>query len=358
MSLLNNALREAEERQRRPEVTGAYTGAVQEGRSGQRWLLIAVFLLVFGLAAVAAYWFTMSGFSSRQSPAPTTANVETGQVERGSEPAPGPQSTGPEMPVVAADTQMSEPTETVAERAPEPQAKKVQAAPTPEAVQTADASEPEPERKSEPEATPAPEPDPTPVVKSTPQSPEAIDRQTAKELERLIARGQMVEAERQLASLARSQPAPRSRFTVARALIVDGDIGRALSWLPEQETAADAPLRMLRARAQHANGNLDAAVATLESEVPPVAASPEYRVTLATLLQQQGKGEEAASHWAELIAWDDSRAPWWVGLAVALEGEGETRGAARAYEQAASLPGLPATLADFVQRRLQSLGAG
>jgi MSHA biogenesis protein MshN len=362
MSLLNNALREAEERQRRPDVTGAYTGAVQESRSGHPWLIALIFLLALGLAAAGIYWFVMT------EPAPVEsargnglASVETGQIERPQvapepipdsaleagaeplpvsepEPVPVPETAEvTESPVAKPQPTEKPPEKTVAmEKAPEPQVSQV------------DVSQPE-----EPE-----EPEPAPAVKTTPQSPEAIDRQTARELDSLIAGGRMVEAERRLTKLVQSQAAVRSRFVIARALIVEGDTQRALNWLPETVVDSDPALRMLRARALHADGQLDAAVAILASRVPGVAEQPEYRVTLATLLQQQGQGQEAAAHWAELIAWDDSRAPWWVGLAIALEDQGETRGATRAFEQAAALPGLSPSLADYVQRRLQSLRAG
>jgi MSHA biogenesis protein MshN len=351
MSLLNNALREAEERQRRPNVTGAYTGVVEEARGGRGWLLALILLLALGLAGAAVYWFTGTSASREE--------VVIGQVERelpvnpavsepepvskpepvsepeplpASEPA-KPQAPPEEQPLQAAVAEKSEP-------APEPSAK------------------PEPAPEPEPQKEPEPEPEPAAVVKTAPRSPDAIDRQLARELDSLIASGRMVEAERRLEELVIAQPAPRSRIAVARALLVDGQQTRALAWLPEEAAANNATLRMLRARAQHADGRLDAAVATLESRLPPVADQPEYRVTLATLLQQQGQNEKAASQWAELIAWDDSRAPWWVGLAIALEDQGEIRGATRAYEQAAALPGLPPSLADYVQRRLQSLRAG
>ena len=108
----------------------------------------------------------------------------------------------------------------------------------------------------------------------------------------------------------------------------------------------------------HANDDLGAALNTLTSSIPPVEGHAKYRVTLATLLQQQGNSAAAARHWAALIAWDDSRAPWWVGLAISLETQGELAGAARAYRQAAKLPGLPRSLADYVQQRLQALRAG
>lgn len=371
MSLLNNALREAEQRQRRPEVTGAYTGAVQEGRSGQQWVVVLVFVLALGVVAAGLFWFLMNA-----SPSPSEAEVSAatnagdGQVKRAaaeaevvvasehSEAAPAIvlEATVPEAPVTEPEPEPAPKTLEVSkpqvqarqESVSESKSREVQAGLSPQSDTPVATTEPEPE----------PTPAPTPAVKTTPQSPGAIDRQAAKNLESLIAGGRMVEAERRLTNLSQSQAAPRSRFVVARALLVDGEIQRALSWMPEQVTASDPTLRMLRARAQHAGGRLDAAVTTLSSNVPPVSEQPEYRVTLATLLQQQGQGQEAAAHWAELIAWDDSRAPWWVGLAIALEDQGEIRGATRAYEQAAALPGLPPSLADYVQRRLQSLRAG
>ena len=370
MSLLNNALREAEERQRRPDITGAYTGVVHEGHSGQRWLVVLVCLLVLGLAAAGLYWFFMMNPSAPErsegsaggiAEESALASVQQGEVERSavlSEEAVAPKPKSPEpAQKILSETKLPE--QTVSEpkppapelpkseapkpQKPEPELKEVQTASIPEP--TAEVSEPEPE----------PAPAQTSTMKTTPQSPRAIDRQTAKALESLVASGRMVEAERRLTNLIQTQAAPRSRFTVARALVVDGEIQRALNWLPEDVAAGDSTLRMLRARAQHADGRLDDAVATLASNVPAVAEQPEYRVTLATLLQQQGQGQKAAAHWAELIAWDDSRAPWWVGLALALEDQGQTRGATRAYEQAVALPALPPSLADYVQRRLQSL---
>ena len=376
MSLLNNALREAEERQRRPEVAGAYTGAAQESGGGRRWLLVLLIGLALAAVAVGLYWFVAMNPSSAETVKTQTVPIndapsETaaqGQVEHLAAVSPEVverqqpaqmETTEPEKPAEVAsveEAQLQEP------RVQEPSAEIAKSEEPELAVQQQPQPQPQPEPQPQPQPEPEPElqsgPKPAPAIKTTPQSPGAIDRQMAKNLEALIARGRMVEAERELTNLVRTQPAPRSRFTLARALLVDGETGRALDWLPESVAASNVQVRMLRARAQHAEGRLDAAVATLESRVPAVEELAEYRVTLATLLQQQGQNEKAALHWAELIAWDDSRAPWWVGLAIALEDQGEIRGATRAFEQAAALPGLSPSLADYVQRRLQSLRAG
>ena len=105
-------------------------------------------------------------------------------------------------------------------------------------------------------------------------------------------------------------------------------------------------------------GSLEQAVTTLRSQVPAVDALPEYRVTLATLLQQAGEPEAAAAHWSELIEYQNNQPAWWLGLAMALDAAGQTKSAARAYVQAAAMPGLSERLAIYARQRLQALQAG
>ncbi|MBC7184506.1 MAG: tetratricopeptide repeat protein [Marinobacter sp.] len=199
---------------------------------------------------------------------------------------------------------------------------------------------------------------PAPQVKQVRETPEAVDLRVSRELASLLRAGDTREAEEKLRQLAASQPAIASRTVFARQMLVQGLPDRALAWLPESSVQSDAGLRLLRARALHARGDVSGAVATLEQDIPPAGQHLEYRVTLATLLQQAGRSAEAARHWSVLIAQDDSRAAWWVGLAIALETGGEVSGAVRAYSQAAQLPGLSPSLADYVRDRLKTLQAG
>ena len=55
MSLLNDALRAAEQRQNRPEVTGAYTGQVHQQPAQRRWLVPLMILLLVLAVGVAVY---------------------------------------------------------------------------------------------------------------------------------------------------------------------------------------------------------------------------------------------------------------------------------------------------------------
>ena len=342
MSLLNDALRAAEQRQNWPAAPGAYVGEQQSPRNGTPLLLISVVVLALLIAVMGGYWM----FARSSSPEPMVVERE-----------PSPDQRVQRMPAVIVDQKPeNEPVEAVTP-GPQPEVAQPELEPEPQPeLQQPQAPTPEP-AVTEPEEA-QPEEVSTAGVKHVPETPDAKDRSTARQLERLVAQGNITDAERGLAALTQTQTAPRSRYVVARALLVDGKPDQALGWVPKGVTAEHPRLRLLRARALHANNNLATAVDTLRSSVPPVEGHAEYWVTLATLLQQQGENTEAARHWAELIVWDNSQAPWWVGLAISLEAQGEQAGAARAYRQAAELPGLPRSLADYVRQRLQALRAG
>lgn len=387
MSLLNDALRAAEQRQSRPEVAAAYAGYSQPARHRRHGLWVLV-LLAAGLIGASVFWF-MTRDSGEAMPAQvstrpssetvsepnTGGNARSGNAPVDSQPADVRQVAQEPMASPIGNEPVREPPpapEPYAAAPPEPKAQEVsqkvshkvakvrEPEPKPEPV-SVEASEPE-TAASQPvvaENKPAQEAEaPTPPVKQVRETPEAIDRRVSRELSSLLRSGDNREAEQRLQELAATQAARASRAVFARQMLVQGMPDRALAWLPESVTESDAGLRLLRARALHASGKLPAALATLESNVPAVNQNVEYRVTLATLLQQAGRNTDAARHWSALIAEDDSRAAWWVGLAIALETGGEINSAVRAYSQAAQLPGLSPSLADYVRERLKALQAG
>ncbi|WP_375193818.1 tetratricopeptide repeat protein [Marinobacter sp.] len=349
MSLLNDALRAAEQRQNRPEVATAYTGQVRGERPGRSALWFVVLLLVAGLAAVPAIWFLNRDHSEADA-GEATGNAP---VVEAKEPQPQPQpQPQPETVVMAperiSEAPASEPTPSVERQAEQP----VDAP-----VATVEHEASEAPVSGEPVSASTPEEE-LPAVKQVRETPEAMDRRVSQELASLLGNGEVAKAEQRLQALVAAQSAPVSREVFARRMLVEGKPEHALAWLPADVTAEVPDLRLLRARALHATGDLAGALSTLESSVPPVADNAGYRVTLATLLQQAGRSAESARHWSLLIVEDDSRAAWWVGLGIALETGGEPDSAARAYTQAAQLPGLSPSLADYVRERLRSLQAG
>jgi MSHA biogenesis protein MshN len=196
------------------------------------------------------------------------------------------------------------------------------------------------------------------VVKQQEETPALLDSRTDLEIRTLLSRGRVSEAAQMLADLLRQQPAPKSRGRFARYLLLQDQPERALDWLPVDTTRENWSLRLLRARALLASGQAGEALTTLESEVPPVSASAEYSVTLATLLHQQGRSNAAVTRWAELIRHDNTRGPWWVGLAIALEADRQPASAVKACEQAMRLPGLAEALENYCRQRVLALRAG
>lgn len=358
MSLLNDALRAAEQRQSRPEVAAAYAGQSQSRPRPRYGLWVVIVFLVAGAVGASAFWL-MTGTGNEDIPVHVSAPpAQEAGTELQLESVAGNDNTveasqpAPEPPVVVqSEPEAREVAEAVEPQKPEPEPEPVRAeAPEPEpAVTTPVVAEAETAQESEA---------PTPPIKQVRETPEAIDRRVSRELASLLRSGETRQAEQTLQELASAHAATASREVFARQMLVQEMPDRALAWLPESVTSGDAGLRLLRARALHAKGSLPEALATLESSVPAVRQAVEYRVTLATLLQQAGRTTDAARHWSALIAEDDSRAAWWVGLAIALETGGETNSAVRAYSQAAQLPGLSPSLANYVRERLKALQAG
>ncbi|GGC83634.1 MSHA biogenesis protein MshN [Marinobacter halophilus] len=369
MSLLNDALRAAEERQTRPQVAGSYTGQpVAQSSDSAKTVVVIVLITVLALFGGAGAWWLLSGSDE--------SDVQVENVSTAAVPEPAAPAVTPELRPVepAAEESIAridapEPDPVIAQRPAEEPAPQI--APEPSvsaaAVTSSTANEPAvPQRPAVAEQPPTvAQPQTTTVsqtsaepVKQQRETPGAIDLRTSRDLSRLLATGQAGQAEQTLAELTSRQSAPRSRAVFAREMLVQGMANRALDWLPDSLTNEHANLRLLKARALLSQGELDGAVAMLAARVPPVAEQVEYRITLATLLQQAGEADEAAGHWSELIAYDDSQAAWWLGLAIALETGGRNRSAVQAYAQATAMPGLSASLADYARERLLALQAG
>jgi MSHA biogenesis protein MshN len=377
MSLLNDALKAAEQRQNRPHISSAYTGQAQAQPVTRSRLPLVLFLLVIVIAAGFGAWWWLTG----QHPKETQQEFVPLVVET-SEPAPAespeqqqavaepePEPITPVAEVIEPQALEAEPAvtsakpETPADSAPEEEAETRVAEQEPQAEEPAQ-PEPAAQKPEAPIATASDKPEEpkpeasTASVKQQRETPEAIDRRTSRELEEWLASGRTTEAEQRLTGITASQPAPESREAFAREMLVQQMPARALEWLPENLTKDHASLRLLRARAQLEQGYLNLAVATLNSQVPPVEDGVEYRITLATLLQQAGKTDESAGHWSELIEHDDNQPTWWLGLAMALDAGGRANSAVRAYAQAVTMPGLSDNLVNYAKQRLQALQAG
>lgn len=227
---------------------------------------------------------------------------------------------------------------------------------------------PDLQQAAEPEAFFAPAPLPEQVValsevipsampvsvKSTSATPATRDRQLAQSLSAQLAAGQLDTAwQTAQAQVDGSQDWPRTRALLASWWLTQQDPQKALDWLPARALTDQPNLRLLAARAALAKGDsLGPVIARLSASLPALEAEPDYYVTLASLLQQQGEAARSAQIWGELLKFDNSRADWWMGLGIALDTSQRKQDARSAYQQALRLPGLQAALADYARQQL------
>lgn len=199
---------------------------------------------------------------------------------------------------------------------------------------------------------------PAPDARAVPvPDAEALYRQGLRD----ARRGDIAAAIEAFAQAARAAPemAPVWRTWVSELLAMD-DLARASQVLSRARAVlpGDPVLRELQARLWLQQGRMQAARALLERAPPPLHRHPNYHALLASLYQQTGDTRRAASTYRSLLATDAGVAVWWVGLAVALEGEAQAHAAARAYARALSLKTLPAEVEAFAANRHRLLVAG
>ncbi|MHB8982500.1 tetratricopeptide repeat protein, partial [Thiobacillus sp.] len=105
---------------------------------------------------------------------------------------------------------------------------------------------------------------------------------------------------------------------------------------------------------QAERGDMSAAVVTLHDGIERRTVDAEYRATLAALLLRLNRHADAARQYEQALGMAPGRGRWWMGLGLALEGEGKTAAARAAYSRAQLAGDLPEKLVDFVQSKLET----
>ncbi len=187
-------------------------------------------------------------------------------------------------------------------------------------------------------------------------TPEQQDRQTALNADRLLRNGRTLDAEDLLRQYLIEHPgAIQSRSSYAQFLIRVGRTAQAAQLLEPVDGQAPAELKQLKARLLYGQGLGEVALALLRQNPPALADQPDYHAFMALLHSEQGQFTDAVTVYAGLVSVHSQRADWWAGLGIALEGEGQPDGARRAYDQALALGGIHPELQAFVMTRRQAL---
>ena len=106
------------------------------------------------------------------------------------------------------------------------------------------------------------------------------------------------------------------------------------------------------ARLQAARGDVEGAVASLQSGIAGRGVNAEYRATLAALLARLKQHAEAAHQYGLALKLQPEQGTWWMGLGLAMAAQGKSAEARAAYSRALTAGNLPEKLEEFVRVKL------
>ena len=203
----------------------------------------------------------------------------------------------------------------------------------------------------------------TPVITNVDQTssqvrltPTAQDQQIASQNQKLIDKGQVAFALKQLyAFIAESEEDSYSRIVLATYLLQTQRFAEAGDVLVPVDNEDMPALRLLKARWFAQSEGVTRALTWLEINPPEVSKHADYFSLLANYYQQTGKFEQSVETYADLLELDAEQADWWLGLGVGYDRLKRYDDAAFAYRQAVALPSLKSSLAIFANDRLKQL---
>gem|GEM_PF-4206130 len=147
----------------------------------------------------------------------------------------------------------------------------------------------------------------------------------------------------------------QSRIILVGLLIQQQKYSEVSALLPSGKTDKSAPLRLLKARWFLSQGRRQAALALLQSDPPSAIDDPDYLALMAVLYQQAGDFRKSVKIYGKLLESFPDKADWWVGLGASLERLPDIKNARRAYQKALMLPGLKIPLRKYAEARLKKL---
>lgn len=121
-----------------------------------------------------------------------------------------------------------------------------------------------------------------------------------------------------------------------------------------KQSLAQPALAQTLARLQLEAGHMVAALNTLEASMPYAKLQADYLALTAVVLQRLDRQQEAIAYYQHALSLGGQTPAWLVGLGVALQTEGRTAEAKKAYQQA-QRANLTPELAQFVDQRLKQV---
>jgi MSHA biogenesis protein MshN len=354
MSLINQMLKDLEQRNAGATGVKPLSGEVRGTAAPDRainplvWTLMAVLLL--GGAVFAWFRWDSATVQQAQMPVPVVSALPAPSVVEQAPP------TVAEAQPVPAVPEKSQP-EVVAKQADVPTKPVPSATVAMAEEKTAQSPESLPEQpRLKPSSAKPIVPSIAPVAKQV--SPQQRSDNLYRQAVGLVQQGRVAEAQTALQQSLESSAANHNarqllvgievdagRNAEAMALLKDG-----ISIAPEQ-----SGFSMVLARLQVDAADRVGALGTLEHGLAGAGDDAEYHAFLATLLQREGRHEEAASHYLTALRSNPAMPTWLVGVGISWEATGNTRDAIDAFQRAKATGQLSQELAQFVEKRLGQL---
>jgi MSHA biogenesis protein MshN len=111
----------------------------------------------------------------------------------------------------------------------------------------------------------------------------------------------------------------------------------------------------LRARLLLKRGAITEALDLLHDAAPSVAQDADHHALIAALYLRQGEYSLAGATYWKVLQIEPDRAPWWMGLAIALDAKGAGSEALMAFRTAQALGGLAGPSRQYVENRIVAL---
>ena len=192
----------------------------------------------------------------------------------------------------------------------------------------------------------------------TPRSSEQRDRSAFKKAEELIRDKQSAAAEQVLVNETTSNPqAVRSGTALSSLLMSQRRFEEAQELLVHllRENPDSIELVKTQARLFLVTIKPRKAMDLLMKFSPPMSAHTDYYELLGLSARQEQQYELSVQAYKGLLRYDASRGDWWVGMAIALDMQGEIKAARSAYRSALRSKKIAPTLRDYAQQRLSAL---
>lgn len=200
-----------------------------------------------------------------------------------------------------------------------------------------------------------------PTVKNTAEfTPEERDTLGVQEALELIANNRAADAFARLEQeISANRYAHQSRETYAKLLISQGRLEDAVALIDSGLSLAPNHhgYKKVKARLLIAAGELSAAIDLLMTRAPSALDDVEYHDLLASAQLASRDYEGAAVSYTSLVQIDQNQGKWWYGFAAAQDSLGNAIAARQAYTQAIQQQNLSASLRRRSQTRLTQLSS-